>query len=151
MPGGKGTKAHADDETFTLRTVVVVVKVPISKKVPRSKEDQAPEAKRDPESIAQAHLVEPIRRVDDLEVTIYSHGCEEKDPSCAVGCQQKEQDATRDVTVEPVFPTPVVICSERQAEEHDGVCNCQVSEVHSVGFPCVHVKDEHPQGDKVPR
>lgn len=88
--------------------------------------------------------------MDDLQVAVNSDSREEEDPGCTVGSQQKEQDATQRITVEPVLPTPVVVGSEGEAEQNDGVGYSQVSEVHRVGLPLVHVKDEHPQGDNVP-
>ena len=150
VPGGEGAEAQADVETLTLCAVAVVEKVFIGKKVTSRKKYQTPEAERDPESIAQAHLVDLIQWVDDLEVSINCHGREEEDPRCPVGCQQKEQDTTQDVAIQPVFATPVVVCSEWQAEQHNGVSDSQVSQIHRVGLPGVHVKDEHPQCDKVP-
>lgn len=150
MPGGERSEAHANVETLTLRTVAVRVEVLIGKEVPGGKKNEAPETEGDPESIAKAHSVDPVQRVDNLEVSVNSHGREEEDPCGTVGCQQKEQDTTHGIAVDPVLPPPVVVCSEREAEQHNGVGDSQVSQVHSVGLPLVHVKDEHPQRDDVP-
>lgn len=150
MPSGEGTEAHADVETLTLGMVSIVEEVLIRKKIPSGKKNQSPESERDPESVAETHPVDPVHWVDNIEVTVNSYSGEEEDPCRTVGCQQKEQDATHDIAVQPVLSTPVVVGSERQAEQHDGVGNSQVSQVHRVGLPCVHVKDEHPQCDNVP-
>lgn len=150
MPGVEGAETHADVETLTLRAVAIDEEVFFKQQVTCGKTNQKPQADTDAEGVAQAHLVDPVPRVDDLQVTVDGHGREEEDPRCAVCCQQEEQDATCGITVKPVFSTSVIICSERQAEQHDGVSNSQVGEVHRVGLPGVHVEDEHRQGNKVP-
>ena len=150
MPSGQGTEAHADVETLTLCTVGIVEEVLISQKITCGKKNQTPESEGDQESVAQTHSVDPVPWVDNLQVAVNSDSREEEDPRCTVGSQQKEQDATQSITVEPVLPTPVVVGPEGEAEQNDGVGDSQVSEVHGVGLPLVHVEDEHPQGDDVP-
>lgn len=150
MPGAEGAKTHADVEALTLRLVAIDEEVLFKQEVACGKTNQSPQAHTDEEGVAQAHSVDPVPRVDDLQVTVDGHGREEEDPRRAVCCQQEEQDATCGVSVEPVFSTSVIICSERQAEEHDGVSHSQVAEVHRAGLPGVHVEEEHRQGNKVP-
>lgn len=149
VPGAEGTEAHADVETLALGAVVVLKKVLFKQQIPCGEKNQNPEAEGDPESVAQAHLVDAVPRVDDLHVTVDGHGREEEDAGRAVGRQQKEQHAAGDVAVEPVLPASVVVGPEREAEQHDGVRHGQVGQVHRVGLPCVHVKDEHPQSHNV--
>lgn len=150
VPGAEGAEAHADVETLALRAVAVDEEVLLKQEVACGEADQSPQADRDAQGVAQAHLIDPVPRVDDLQIAVDGHGRQEEDPRRTVGRQQEEQDATGGVTMEPVFATPVIICSERQAEQHDGVGHGQVGEVHRVGLPRVHVEDEHGQGDKVP-
>lgn len=150
MPGAEGAKTHADVETLTLRAVTVDEEVLLEQEVTCGQTNQSPQAHTDAEGVAQPHLVDPIPRVDDLQVTVDGHGRKEEDPRRAVCSQHEEQDATGDVAVKPVFATSVIVCSERQAEQHDGVSHGQVGEVHRVGLPRVHVEDEHRQGNKVP-
>lgn len=150
MPGAEGAKTHADVEALALCAVAIDEEVLLEQEVTCGEANQSPQANGDEEGVAQAHLVDPVPRVDDLQITVDSHGRQEEDPRRAVCCQQEEQDATCSITVKPVLSTPVIICSERQAEQHDGVGDSQVGEVHGVGLPSVHVEDEHGQGDKVP-
>lgn len=150
MPGAEGAETHADVETLTLRVVAVDEEVLLEQEVTCGQADQNPQAHADAEGVAQAHLVDPVPRVDDLQIAVDGHGREEEDPRGAVGRQQEEQHAAGGVAVEPVFPASVIVCSERQAEQHDGVGHGQVGEVHRVGVPRVHVEDEHRQGHKVP-
>ena len=150
VPGAEGAKTHADVKALTLRAVAVDEEVLLKQEVTRGKKNQNPQADTNAEGIAQAHLVDPAPRVDDLQITVDGHSREEEDPCRTGGCQQKKQDATRGVSVKPVFSTSVVICSERQTEQHDGVGHSQVGEVHGVGFPGVHVEDKHRKGNKVP-
>lgn len=126
MPGAEGAKTHADVETLTLRAVAIDEEVLFKQEVTCGKTNQPPQADTDAEGEAQAHLVDPVPRVDDLQITVDGHGCEEEDPRRAVCSQKEEQDATCGVTVKPVFSTSVIICSERQAEQHDGVGDSQV-------------------------
>lgn len=149
VPSAEGTEAHADVETLALSVIVVVKKVLFRQQIPCGEKYQNPEAEGDPESIAQAHLVDAVPRVDNLQVAVYGHGCEEKDSCCTVGRQQKEQHTTWDIAMSPVLPTSVVVSPEREAEQHNGVCDGQVGQVYRVGLPCVHVKDEHPQSHNV--
>lgn len=150
MPGAEGAKPHADVKTLTLCAVAIDEEVLFEQEVTCGETNQSPQANGDEEGVAQAHLVDPVPRMDDLQITVDSHGCQEEDPRRAVCCQQEEQDATCGITVKPVLSTHVIICSERQAEQHDGVGDSQVAEVHRVGLPSVHVEDEHRQGNKVP-
>lgn len=150
MPGAERAETHADVEALTLRAVAIDEEVLFKQQVTCGKTNQKPQAHTDAEGIAQAHLVDPVPRVHDLHVTVDGHGREEEDPRGPVRRQEEEQDAARGVSVKPVFSTSVIICSERQAEQHDGVSDSQVGEVHRVGLPGVHVKDKHRQGDKVP-
>lgn len=112
VPSGQGGEAHADVEALTLCAVAVVEKVLTGEKVPSCKKNQSPKTKGDTQSVAQAEAVYWVSRVDNLEVTVDSHSCEEEDPRCTIGGQQEEENTARDVTVDPVFPTPVVVRPE---------------------------------------
>lgn len=151
VPGGERRVAHADVEALALRPVAAVEEVLVCQEVTRREENQEPEAQRHPQSIPQTQTVDPVQRVDDLQVAVGGDGCEEEDPSRAVGRQQEEEDAARGVAVDPVLPSQVVVRPEGQAEEDDGVCDGQVSQVDGVGLPLVHVEDEHPQRHEVPQ
>lgn len=150
VPGAEGAEAHADVETLTLRAVAVDEEMLFEQEVACGEANQSPQADGDGQGVAQAHLVDPVPRMDDLQIPVDGHGRQEEDPRRAVRCQQEEQDATGGIAVQPVLPTPVIICPEGQAEEHDGVSDSQVGQVHRVGLPRVHVEDEHGQGNRVP-
>lgn len=146
VPGQVIVRFGVDHEALAVGCVGVFQREDVN----RHRDGDQPESQRRARRFGDAQRVDGVIRVHHAHVPVTGDGRQEEGASAAVHRQHEEANVAHRFSEHPRQLAVVVAGTERQHQNEQEVCNCQVEEQHRAALPGLQVAAEDPERQAVP-
>lgn len=145
MPGQVTSGLCVDHEAFTVGCVGVLQ----SEDMNSQRDNDQPQSEGSQHGFTHTQRVDGMVGMHHTHVSVNGNGHHEEGAPTAIHGHHEEAEVTEAATELPLDLRQVVDCTERQTQNEQEICHCQVEEQHRAALPRPQVEAEDEQSQTV--